>query len=130
MVHTHKKGYNQGLYISISANAVYRQSYTYGSYNPQTGDIRLNSSYLPSGYYYKDNISRQTHSIYAGAGAGYQWLVSKRLIVDLGYSIQYAIFGRERFQNVPVQNQWQKINYKDIYSYLYFPFQVNIGYVF
>lgn len=100
-----KKGYNQGLYISISANAVFRQSYTYRSYNSQTGDIRLNSSYIPSGYYYEDNVSTQQFSFYMGAGAGYQWLVSKRLIIDLGYSIQYAFFQRERFQYIPVQNE-------------------------
>lgn len=67
-----KKGYNQGFYIAVSASVVYEQSYTFGSYNPQTGNIRLNSTYLPSGYYYEDNIIRNELSVYAGAGAGYQ----------------------------------------------------------
>lgn len=127
-----KKGYNQGFYIAVSASVVYEQSYTFGSYNPQTGDIRLNSSYLHSGYYYEDNIARQALSVYAGAGAGYQWLVKKRFIIDLGYNIQYAFFQRERFKNVPVQNEWQKpdFNADDINSYMYFPFHINIGYAF
>lgn len=127
-----KKSYNQGFYIAVSASVVYEQSYTFGSYNPQTGDIRLNSSYLHPGYYYEDNIVRQALSVYAGAGAGYQWLVKKRLIIDLGYNIQYAFFQQERFKNVPVQNEWQKPDYNadDIDAYMYFPFHINLGYAF
>lgn len=127
-----KKSYNQGFYIAVSASAVYEQSYTFGSYNPQTGNIRLNSSYLNPGYTYEDNITRQEFSVYAGAGAGYQWLIKKRFIIDLGYNIQYAFFQRERFKNVPVQNQWQKLDYNssDINVYMYFPFHINIGYAF
>ena len=127
-----KKGYNQGFYISVAASTLYEQSYTFGSYNPQTSDIRLNSGYLQSGYYYEDNIIKQQFGLYAGAGFGYQWLVTKRFIIDLGYNIQYAFFQRERFKNVPVQNEWQKPdhNANDINTYMYFPFQINIGYAF
>jgi hypothetical protein len=127
-----KKGYNQGFYIAVSASAVYEQSYTFGSHNPQTSDIRLNSSYLNPGYIYENNIIRQEFSLYAGAGAGYQWLIKQRLIIDLGYNIQYAFFQQERFKNVPVQNEWQKPghNAHDINTYMYFPFHINIGYAF
>lgn len=127
-----KKGYNQGFYISVAASVLYEQSYTYGSYNPQTGDIRLNSTYLNPGYYYEDNIIKQQFGLYAGAGVGYQWLVRKRFIIDLGYNIQYAFFQRERFTNVPVQNEWQKPdrNANDINSYLIAPLLINIGYAF
>ena len=125
-----KKRCNQGLYISVSTNFVMQQSYTYGSYNPQTSDIRLNSNYLPSGYYYEKNIAKQKMGIYTGVGVGYQWLVAQRMIIDIGYSIQYLIFQRERFENIPVQNQWQKVGTSDLIGNLYYPFQMNVGYAF
>jgi len=127
-----KNGFNQGLYFSLSVNLVNQQSYTNGSYNPQTDELRLNSTYLPSGYYYKGHISKQKIGVYTGVGFGYKWLLAKRMVIDIGYSIQYAIFQRERFKNIPVQNQWQEVKYNssDISMYLYFPFQINIGYAF
>lgn len=127
-----KKGYNQGFYIAAAASVVYEEAYTFGSYNPQTGDIQLKNSVPTAGYYYEDNIIRQEYGIYAGAGFGYQWLISKRFIIDLGYNVQYAFFQRERFKNVPVQNEWQKMDRKanDINSYMYALFEINIGYAF
>ncbi|WP_018343541.1 DUF3575 domain-containing protein [Cytophaga aurantiaca] len=131
-----KKGYNQGFYISVSATAFYEESYASGSYNPQTGDIQLNSSDLNPGlhpgYYYEDNIIKQQFGVYAGPGIGYQWLVKKRFIIDLNYNIQYAFFQRERYKNLPVQNEWQKPerNTKDFRSYMIAPLLINIGYAF
>jgi len=68
--------------------------------------------------------------IYTGVGVGYQWLVAQRMIIDIGYSIQYLIFQRERFENIPVQNQWQKVGTSDLIGNLYYPFQMNVGYAF
>jgi|GEM_PF-2821197 len=144
-----KTKYNQGFYLSASCDFVFYKYYTDGAYNPTTGDIALdnhinvnghynanfhniNGYNNANGYYYEDNIIRQKRAVYSGAGLGYKWLIKKRIVVDLGMSIQYAIFQQERFRNVPVQNNWEKAYYyrDDARFHFNFPAQINIGYAF
>lgn len=127
-----KKKYNQGFYLSLSCNFSYYQYYSGGSYNPTTNDVLLGHHTYASGYYYEDNISRQKKAVYIGAGAGYQWVIKKHLVLDLGMDIQYAIFQQERFKNIPIQNEWEKAYYYSGETSFHFttPVSCNIGYAF